>query len=115
MSDVPYYLETRVRQKLVRAQVIAHAKGLTHAFDAELFAADRAVRDLLRGPETGGHEIGAKARAPGAGTPEGTRAAQSVLANLDALLGRLQAAHGRGLQGAGAPVGREGRHPPGLR
>ncbi len=110
MSDVPYYLETRVRQTLVRAQQLARQKGLTHAFDAELFAADRAVHDLLGAPKTGD-----VARTAGAGTPEGARIAQNVLASLDELLGRLQVAPDRGSQGADAPVGRAGRRPPGPR
>ncbi len=110
MSDVPYYLETRVRQALVRAHEVARLKGLTDAFDAELFAADRAVRDLLGAPK-----VGEDARTGGAGTPEGARAAQTVLATLDDLLGRLQAANDRGPRGADAPIGRGGRRPPGRR
>ncbi|MFN2321634.1 MAG: hypothetical protein ABR510_01570 [Trueperaceae bacterium] len=110
MSDVPYYLETRMRQTLVRAHELARRKGLTHAFDAELFGADRAVHDLLGAPK-----VGDAAREAGAGTPEGARAAQGVLANLDDLLGRLQAARDRGPQGGDAPVGRAGRRPPGRR
>ncbi len=110
MSDVPYFLETRVRQTLVRARELARQKGLTHAFDAELFAADRAVHELLGAPKTG-----EAARTAGAGTAEGGRAAQGVLAHLDALIARLQSAHDRGPQGGDAPVGRAGRRPPGRR
>ena len=110
MSDVPYYLETRVRQALVRTQEVARLKGLTHAFDAELFAANRAVRDLLGAPA-----VGDDARKAGAGTPGGARAAQGVLAKLDDLLARLEAAKNRGPQGGAAPVGRAGRRPAGGR
>lgn len=106
MSDVPYFLETRVRQTLVRAWEVARLKGLTYAFDAELFAADRAVHDLMGVPA-----VGDDGRKAGAGTPAGARAAQGVLASLDDLLGRFQAAHDRGPQGADAPVGRAGRRP----
>jgi hypothetical protein len=110
MSDVPYFLETRVRQALVRAHEVARLKGLTHAFDVELFAADRAVHDLLGAPRAADD-----ARKAGAGTPEGARTAQGVLAKLDDLLGRLQAAHDRGPQGGDAPVGRAGRKATGRR
>lgn len=110
MSDLPYYLETRVRQTLVGVQEVARLKGLTHAFDADLFAADRAVHDLL-----GALATAADARKTGAGTTDGARAAQGVLAKLDDLLVRLEAAHDRGPQGANAPVGRPGRRAPGRR
>lgn len=53
MSDVPYFLETRVRQALVSVQEVARRKGLTDAFDVELFASDRAVRDLPCGAPVG--------------------------------------------------------------
>lgn len=104
MTDVPYYLETRVRQALARAHAVARLKGLTHAFDVELFAADRAVHELLGEPATPDD-----AHKAGAGTPEGARAAQAVLARVDDLLVRLEAGRDRGPQGADAPVGRAGR------
>ena len=107
MNDVPYFLETRIRQALTRAHEVARLKGLTDAFDVELFAADQIVQDLLGAP--GSAE---EARDAGAGTPEGARAGQGVLARLDDLLGRLQAAHDRGPQGADAPTGRAGRRTP---
>jgi hypothetical protein len=110
MSDVPYFLETRVRQGLARAHEVARLKGLRHAFDVDLFAADRAVQDLL-GPPAGADDP----HRPGAGTPDGARAAQVVLAKLDDLLGRLQAAHDRGPQHGDAPVGRAGRRAVGRR
>ena len=107
MTDVPYYLQTRVRQALARAHAVARLKGLSDAFDIELFAADRAVLDLLGEPAAA-----ADGRPePGAGTPEGARAAQDVLARLDDLLVRLEAAQDRGPRGGDAPVGRAGRRP----
>lgn len=110
MNDVPYYLETRVRQALGRAREVARLKGLTDAFDGELFAADRAVHDLL------GERVSAdEARKGGTGTPDGARAAKSVLATLDGLLGRLEAANDRGPRGADGPVGRAGRRTTGRR
>lgn len=110
MNDVPYFLETRVRQALARAQEVARLKGLIHAFDAELYAAERAVYDLVGPPRT--REDGAKA---GAGTPAGARAAQGVMARVDDLLVRLEAAHDRGPAGGGRPVGRAGRRVAGKR
>ena len=104
MSSVPYFLETRVRQALVSVQEVARRKGLTNAFDGELFAADRAVFDLLGAPA-----VGEEARKPGAGTPDGARAAQGVNAKLEDLMRRLQAGQDRGPQGGDAPVGRAGR------
>jgi hypothetical protein len=104
MSDVPYYLETRVRQALVRAHEVARLKGLTQAFDVDLFAAERAVRDLL------GEQVGTdNTPAAGAGTAAGAGAAKGVLGRLEDLLARLDAAHDRGPQGADGPVGRAGR------
>ena len=114
MDHVPYFLETRVRQTLERAEELARAKGLVHVFDAELYAANRAVRELLGGAEGGAPEVGAKARKPGEGTLEGTRAARAVLAYLDALVRRLQAAHARAPQGTGPWVAGEGRPSTGL-
>ena len=107
VNDVPYFLETRIRRALTRAHEVARLKGLTQAFDVELFAADRSVQDLLGAPGPAD-----EARDAGAGTPAGARAGQAVLAKLDDLLGRLQAAHDRGPEGADAPVGRAGRRPP---
>lgn len=108
MSDVPFFLESRIRQALARVREVARLKGLVAAFELDLFEADHAVHDLLgppRAPVDGD---------PGsAGTPAGKQRAQQLQAKLDALLARLEAAPNRGPVPGAGPVGRAGRVAPG--
>lgn len=129
MNDVPYFLETRLRQALANAHELARRKGLVHAFELDLFALEHAVHDLVgparaAAPASGAPPSAAPtaASAPdapgrdalgGGGTPEGRQRAQALQARLGDLVGRLQAAPDRGT--GDVAVGRAGRLPPGGR